>query len=144
MCVAVGIGCGRKEKPYYTSPENHISIYSQDNVQSEFLEGLGLEESGLDRLAHSAYRLLGLITYFTAGPKEARAWTVIKGSTAPNAAGVIHTDFERGFIKAEVIAYEDFVKYNGEQGCKEKGVLRVEGKDYIVKDGDVIHFRFNV
>ncbi|MBI5238509.1 MAG: redox-regulated ATPase YchF [Deltaproteobacteria bacterium] len=107
-----------------------------------FLEGLGIKESGLDRLASAAYKVLGLITFFTAGKKEVRAWTVHKGALAPQAAGVIHSDFERGFIRAEVIAYEDFVSYAGEAGCREKGLLRVEGKDYVVKDGDVMHFRF--
>ncbi len=112
--------------------------------RAEFLDGLGLEESGLDRLAHAAYSLLGLITFFTAGKKEVRAWTVRQGSKAPQAAGVIHSDFERGFIKAEVITYEDFIKYNGEAGCREKGLVRMEGKDYVVRDGDIMHFRFAV
>lgn len=112
--------------------------------RAEFLKGLGLEESGLDKLAHAAYALLGLITYFTAGKKEVRAWTVVNGSRAPQAAGVIHSDFERGFIRAEVISYEDFIKYGSEAACREKGVLRSEGKEYLVKDGDVMHFRFNV
>ena len=109
-----------------------------------FLEGLGIKESGLDRLAAAAYEVLGLITFFTAGKKEVRAWTVRKGALAPQAAGVIHSDFERGFIRAEVIAYEDFVSCAGEAGCREKGLLRVEGKDYVVKDGDIMHFRFGV
>ncbi|MBI5971176.1 MAG: redox-regulated ATPase YchF [Deltaproteobacteria bacterium] len=112
--------------------------------RGEFLKGLGLEESGLDKLAHAAYALLGLITYFTAGKKEVRAWTVVKGAKAPQAAGVIHSDFERGFIRAEVISYEDYIKYGTEAACREKGVLRSEGKEYVVKDGDVMHFRFNV
>ncbi len=112
--------------------------------RAEFLADLGLEEPGLNRVVHAGYRLLGLETYFTAGPKEARAWTIHKGATAPQAAGVIHSDFERGFIRAEVIAYEDFLAYKGEQGAKEAGKLRSEGKDYIVQDGDVVHFRFNV
>jgi len=112
--------------------------------KSEFLADLGLEESGLDRLIRTAYELLGLYTYFTAGVKEVRAWTVRKGSCAPAAAGVIHTDFEKGFIRAEVIAYDDFIACNGEAGAKEKGKLRLEGKEYVVKDGDVMHFRFNV
>jgi GTP-binding protein YchF len=110
----------------------------------EFLADLGLAESGLDRLIRSAYDLLGLYTYFTAGVKEVRAWTVRKGSCAPAAAGVIHTDFEKGFIRAEVIAYNDFITCNGEAGAKEKGRLRLEGKEYVVQDGDVMHFRFNV
>jgi GTP-binding protein YchF len=110
----------------------------------EFLNDLGLEQSGLDRLIRSAYALLGLFTYFTAGVKEVRAWTVTKGSRAPAAAGVIHTDFEKGFIRAEVTAYDDYVACGGESGAKEKGRLRLEGKDYVVQDGDVMHFRFNV
>ncbi|MBF0271762.1 MAG: redox-regulated ATPase YchF [Magnetococcales bacterium] len=109
-----------------------------------FLEDLGLEESGLDRMVHSAYHLLGLMTYFTAGPQEARAWTIPQGSTAYDAAGAIHTDFQRGFIRAEVIAYKDYIASGGELGAKEKGLLRVEGRDYLVVDGDVMHFRFNV
>jgi len=113
-----------------------------DDERAEFLDGLGLREAGLDRLAQASYRLLGLITFFTAGKQEVRAWTVREGSKAPQAAGVIHTDFERGFIKAEVIKYDDFIKYNGEAGCREKGLLRMEGKDYVVKDGDIMHFRF--
>jgi len=116
----------------------------EDEEKGEFLASMGLSEPGLDRVIHAGYRLLGLETYFTAGVKEVRAWTITRGVTAPQAAGVIHTDFERGFIRAEVIAYEDFIKYKGEQGAKEAGKLRVEGKEYIVKDGDVMHFRFNV
>lgn len=110
----------------------------------EFLEELGAKESGLENLIHKAFDLLGLQSYFTAGVKEVRAWTIRKGSTAPQAAGEIHTDFERGFIKADVIAYDDFVQNNGEAGAKEAGKMRMEGKDYIVKDGDVMHFKFNV
>ena len=112
--------------------------------RAEFLADLGLDEPGLNRVVRAGYRLLGLETYFTAGPKEARAWTIPKGATAPQAAGVIHSDFERGFIRAEVIGYRDFVACKGEQGAKEAGKLRSEGKDYIVQDGDVVHFRFNV
>ncbi len=112
--------------------------------RAEFMADLGLEEPGLNRVVRAGYRLLGLETYFTAGPKEARAWTIPAGATAPQAAGVIHSDFERGFIRAEVIAYDDFVVCKGEQGAKEAGKLRSEGKEYIVKDGDVVHFRFNV
>jgi GTP-binding protein YchF len=115
-----------------------------DDDKALFLEELGLTEPGLDRVVRAAYALLGLETYFTAGVKEVRAWTVRKGSTAPQAAGVIHTDFERGFIRAEVIGFEDFVANKGEQGSKEAGKMRLEGKEYIVKDGDVMHFRFNV
>jgi ribosome-binding ATPase len=110
----------------------------------EFLADLGLEEPGLNRVVRAGYKLLGLETYFTAGPKEVRAWTIPGGIKAPQAAGVIHTDFERGFIRAEVISYQDFVACKGEQGAKEAGRMRSEGKDYVVQDGDVIHFRFNV
>lgn len=115
-----------------------------DEDKMDFLQGMGLDEPGLNRVIRAGYSLLGLQTYFTAGVKEVRAWTVKVGATAPQAAGVIHTDFEKGFIRAEVTAYEDFVKYNGEQGAKEAGKLRLEGKEYIVQDGDVMHFRFNV
>ena len=115
-----------------------------DEDKKLFLDDLGMEEPGLNRVIRAAYALLGLQTYFTAGPKEVRAWTVRAGATAPQAAGVIHTDFERGFIRAEVAAYDDFVAHKGEQGAKEAGKLRLEGKDYVVRDGDVIHFRFNV
>jgi len=116
----------------------------EDADRAEFLESLGLHEPGLNRVIRAGYQLLGLQTYFTAGVKEVRAWTVRAGSTAPQAAGVIHTDFERGFIRAEVIAYEDFVRCKGEAGAREAGKLRLEGKDYIVREGDVMHFRFNV
>ena len=116
----------------------------EDDEKMEFLEELGMEEPGLNRVIRAGYSLLGLQTYFTAGPKEVRAWTIPIGATAPNAAGKIHTDFEKGFIRAEVVAYEDFVAGNGEQGAKEAGKWRLEGKDYIVQDGDLIHFRFNV
>jgi GTP-binding protein YchF len=115
-----------------------------DEEKGEFLADLGLDEPGLNRVIRAGYRLLGLQTYFTAGVKEVRAWTVPIGATAPEAAGAIHTDFERGFIRAEVIAYDDFVACGGEQGAKEAGKWRLEGKDYVVRDGDVIHFRFNV
>jgi GTP-binding protein YchF len=115
-----------------------------DSEKKAFLDELKLEEPGLDRLIHSTYKLLGLETYFTAGVKEVRAWTIHHGTSAPQAAGVIHTDFEKGFIRAEVISYEDFIQYKGEQGAKEAGKWRLEGKEYIVKDGDVMHFRFNV
>ena len=110
--------------------------------RAEFLSDLGLTETGLSQIIRAGYDLLHLITFFTAGPKEARAWTVEKGSKAPEAAGVIHTDFERGFIRAETIAYEDFLACNGEAGARDKGKLRSEGKDYVVADGDVMHFRF--
>ncbi|WP_159999148.1 redox-regulated ATPase YchF [Roseomonas sp. 18066] len=112
--------------------------------RGEFLEGLGLADSGLDRVIAAGYGLLGLVTYFTVGPKEARAWTIIKGMKGPQAAGVIHGDFERGFIAAETIAYDDYVALGGEQAAKEAGKMRVEGKEYVVKDGDILLFRFNV
>jgi len=112
--------------------------------KAEFLETLGMEEPGLNRVIRAGYQLLSLHTYFTAGVKEVRAWTIKIGATAPQAAGVIHTDFEKGFIRAETVSYNDFVQYNGEAGAKEAGKWRLEGKDYIVKDGDVMHFRFNV
>ena len=112
--------------------------------RSEFLAELGLTEPGLSRVIRAAYRLLGLQTFFTAGPKEVRAWTVRTGATAPQAAGVIHTDFERGFIRAEVIAFADYLAGKGEAGARDAGKLRLEGKDYIVQEGDVMHFRFNV
>ena len=115
-----------------------------DLERSEFLENLGLEEAGLDRVIRAGYKLLGLQQYFTAGPKEVRAWTIPVGATAPDAAGVIHTDFKKGFIRAEVISYEDFIVHGGEQRAKEAGKWRLEGKQYLVEDGDVVHFRFNV
>jgi ribosome-binding ATPase len=129
--------------PVSAAIESQIADMSDEDKQL-FLEDMGMEEPGLNRVIRAAYTLLGLQTYFTAGPKEVRAWTVRAGATAPQAAGVIHTDFERGFIRAEVAAYEDFVGCGGEQGAKEAGKLRLEGKDYAVRDGDVIHFRFNV
>jgi ribosome-binding ATPase YchF (GTP1/OBG family) len=112
--------------------------------RKEFLEDLGLEEPGVAKLIRAAYGLLNLQTYFTAGVKEVRAWTIKRGFTAPQAAGVIHTDFQKGFIRAEVIAYEDFVQLGSENAVKEAGKLKVEGKEYLVQDGDVMHFRFNV
>ncbi len=115
-----------------------------EGERAEFLAELGLEEPGLNRVIRGAYRLLGLQTYFTAGPKEVRAWTVRIGATAPQAAGVIHTDFERGFIRAEVIAFSDYIAGKGESGAREAGKLRLEGKEYVVQEGDVMHFRFNV
>ncbi len=115
-----------------------------DEGKGEFLQELGLTESGLDRMIHAGYKLLGLQTYFTAGVKEVRAWTITRGTKAPGAAGVIHTDFEKGFIRAEVIAFDDFIRSGGEAGAKEKGLMRLEGKEYIVADGDIMHFRFNV
>jgi len=115
-----------------------------DESKLEFLQEIGLEEPGLNRIIRAGYTLLNLHTYFTAGEKEVRAWTLHKGDTAPRAAAVIHTDFEKGFIRAEVIAYDDFIQYQGEQGAKDAGKWRLEGKEYIVQDGDVMHFRFNV
>ena len=115
-----------------------------DEERAEFLKEYGVKESGLDQIVHTGYHTLGLISYLTQGPKETRAWTIYSGDTAPKAAGVIHTDFERGFIRAQVMAYDDFVTKGGEAGCREAGLLRTEGKEYIVKDGDVIEFLFNV
>ena len=115
-----------------------------DEERAMFLDEMGMEEPGLDRVIRAGYALLGLQTYFTAGVKEVRAWTVKVGATAPEAAGVIHSDFQKGFIRAEVVAYDDFVSLGGEQGAKDAGKWRLEGKEYIVQDGDVIHFRFNV
>ncbi len=123
--------------------EAEIAELDKDE-KADFLAELGLQRSGLDRMIHTGYRLLGLITYFTAGPKEVRAWTVPDGCSAPQAAGVIHSDFEKGFIRAEVTAYEDYIASGGETGAREKGLLRLEGKNYRVVDGDVMHFRFNV
>jgi GTP-binding protein YchF len=129
--------------PVCAALEAEIADLEGDD-KAAFLADLGLAEPGLDRVIHAGYRLLGLETYFTAGPKEVRAWTIHHGDTAPKAAGVIHTDFEKGFIRAEVVAFADFVACNGEHGAKEHGRMRLEGKDYVVKDGDVMHFRFNV
>jgi len=134
---------GAQVVPVCAAIEAELAVM-EDEDRTEFLAEMGLEEPGLDRVVRAGYALLDLQTYFTAGVKEVRAWTVRVGATAPQAAGVIHTDFERGFIRAEVTAYDDFVAYNGEQGAKEAGKLRLEGKEYIVKDGDVMHFRFNV
>lgn len=152
---------GFKNNPFLTQVENIAAAEGSEVVaicakleediidmpeeeELEFLKDLGLTETGLNRLIHAGYHLLGLQTYFTAGVQEVRAWTVRKGATAPEAAGVIHTDFEKGFIRAEVIAYNDFVQFGGEHGAKEAGKWRLEGKEYIVHDGDVMHFRFNV
>jgi ribosome-binding ATPase len=123
--------------------ESEIAVLPREE-RTEFLAAVGLEETGLDRLIRAGYALLHLVTFFTAGPKEARAWTVFRGARAPQAAGVIHTDFERGFIRAETIGYEDYVTLGGEAGARDAGRLRLEGKDYVVADGDVIHFRFAV
>lgn len=124
--------------------ESEIAMLSDEAEKQEFLETLGLKETGLSQIIRSGYALLGLTTFFTIGPKEARAWTVRKGACAPEAAGVIHTDFEKGFIRAETIAYPDYVQHKGEQGAREFGKMRLEGKEYCVQDGDVLHFRFNV
>ncbi|MGB0682624.1 MAG: redox-regulated ATPase YchF [Magnetovibrionaceae bacterium] len=124
--------------------EEEVAQLDDPAEKAEFLEAIGLEETGLSRVIRAGYELLGLLTFFTAGPKEARAWTTIQGSTAPNCAGVIHTDFERGFICAETIAYDDFVELGGEAAAKDAGKMRQEGKTYLAKDGDVFHFRFNV
>lgn len=124
--------------------EEEISQLSSPEEKKEFLEAMGLSETGLDLIIRKGYSILELITFFTVGEKEAHAWTVKKGAKAPLAAGAIHTDFEKGFIRAEVISYEDFIKYNGEAGAKENGKMRLEGKEYITCDGDIMHFRFNV
>ncbi|MBQ0759309.1 MAG: redox-regulated ATPase YchF [Gammaproteobacteria bacterium] len=129
--------------PICNKLESEIAELDDDEKQ-EFLTDLGMEEAGLNRVIRAGYQLLGLQTYFTAGVKEVRAWTIPVGATAPQSAGVIHTDFEKGFIRAEVIAYNDYIQYKGEQGTKDAGKWRLEGKDYVVKDGDVVHFRFNV
>jgi GTP-binding protein YchF len=129
--------------PFSAKIEAELSELAGDE-RKEFLESLGIESAGLDRLIHAGYHLLGLQTYFTAGEQEVRAWTIHRGDTAPRAAGVIHTDFERGFIRAETVAYDEFVSNSGWKGAKEKGVARAEGKEYVVKDGDVMLFRFNV
>lgn len=129
--------------PVSAAIEAELSELGEEE-KTEFLADMGQEEPGLNRVIRAGYDLLNLQTYFTVGPKEVRAWTVRKNSTAPQAAGVIHTDFERGFIKAEVTAFDDYIKYKGEQGAKEAGRLRIEGKEYIMQDGDVVHFRFNV
>jgi hypothetical protein len=129
--------------PVCASLEAEIADLDGDDKKA-FLDDLGLSEPGLDRVIHAGYKLLGLQTYFTAGPKEVRAWTVPVGSTAPQAAGVIHTDFEKGFIRAETIAYDDYLRLKGEQGAKDAGKMRLEGKEYVLRDGDVMHFRFNV
>jgi GTP-binding protein YchF len=129
--------------PICAAIEAEIALLDEAD-RADFLADLGLEEPGLDRVIRSGYKLLGLQTYFTAGPKEVRAWTTPVGATAPKAAAEIHTDFEKGFIRAEVIAYDDYIAGNGEQGAKEAGRLRLEGKEYIVQEGDVLHFRFNV
>jgi GTP-binding protein YchF len=134
---------GSKVVPVCAAIEAEI-VQLDDEEKKEFLQDLGLEEPGLNRVVRAGYELLNLSTYFTAGVKEVRAWTIPVNATAPQSAGVIHSDFEKGFIRAEVIAYEDFVNYKGEQGAKDAGKWRLEGKEYKVQDGDVMHFRFNV
>jgi len=124
--------------------EAELARFSDDTERREYLAALGLPETGLERVIRAGYALLGLVTFLTAGPKEARAWTIVRGTKAPQAAGTIHTDFEKGFIRAETIAYADFVAYGGEQGAKDAGKMRLEGADYAVQDGDVMHFRFNL
>ena len=124
--------------------EAEVAQLADEQEKRDFLASLGLEEAGLARVIRAGYRLLDLITFFTVGPKETHAWTVAKGAKAPQAAGVIHTDFEKGFIRAETIAYDDFVAHGGEQGAKEAGKMRLEGAEYVVQDGDILHFRFNV
>ncbi|HQT02248.1 MAG TPA: redox-regulated ATPase YchF [Thiotrichales bacterium] len=140
---ARAVELGANVVPVCAAIEAEISQLDDDE-KSMFLAEMGLEEPGLNRIIRAGYELLGFQTYFTAGVKEVRAWTIPVGATAPQAAGVIHTDFERGFIRAEVMSYDDFVAYKGEAGCKEVGKLRLEGKEYLVKDGDIMHFRFNV
>ena len=127
-----------------TAIEAEIAELDSIAEQLLFLEEMGLQEPGVNHLINSTYKLLSLQTYFTAGEKEVRAWTIVKGTKAPKAAAVIHTDFEKGFIRAEVISYENFINYGSEQLCRDNGKLAIEGKDYIVNDGDIIHFRFNV
>ncbi|MCZ6855432.1 MAG: redox-regulated ATPase YchF [Gammaproteobacteria bacterium] len=134
---------GAEVVPICNKIEAEVAELEEDE-KAEFMEALGIDEPGLNRVIRAGYKLLGLQHYFTAGPKEARAWTIPMGTTAPEAAGVIHTDFEKGFIRAEVVAFRDYVDHRGEQGAKEAGKWRLEGKEYIVQDGDVMHFRFNV
>lgn len=161
MYVANVTEDGFQDNPFLTAVQNHAKSENapvvavcaaieaeiadlDDEDKGEFLADLGMDEPGLNRVIRAGYQLLGLQTYFTAGVKEVRAWTIRVGDTAPQAAGVIHTDFERGFIRAQTIAYDDFVAYKGEQGAKEAGKMRAEGKDYVVQDGDVLNFLFNV
>jgi len=138
----LGIGEGEEILPISAKLEADLVGFSEEEAQ-EYLKELGLKESGLNAVIRAAYRLLGLQTYFTAGPKEVRAWTIPVGAKAPKAAGVIHTDFEKGFIKAETTAFDDFISCGGETGAREKGKMRQEGKEYVVKDGDVMHFKFS-
>ena len=143
LVAARAVQDGAKTVVISAQIESEIAMLDPDE-RTEFLETLGLEEPGLNRLIREAYALLGLRTYFTAGPKESRAWTIPAGATGPQAAGVIHTDFEKGFIRAETIAFADYVRLNGEAGARDAGKLRAEGKEYVVQDGDVMNFRFNV
>lgn len=140
MAAAQGQGC----VVISAAIESEVALLDTDAEKAEFLETLGLAETGLTRIIREGYTLLDLITFFTSGPKESRAWTVWKGASAPNAAGEIHSDFEKGFIRAETIGYDDFIEFGGEQGAKDAGKMRLEGKEYIVQDGDVMLFRFNV
>jgi len=140
---ARAVGEGAEVVPVSAAIEEELSQLD-DEDRDTFLHDMGLEEPGLNRVIRAAYKLLGLQTYFTAGVKEVRAWTVKGGSTAPQAAAVIHTDFEKGFIRAETIGYDDFIRYRGESGARDAGRLRLEGKEYRVQEGDVLHFRFNV
>jgi len=141
--VALAAGEGAEVVAVCAAIEAEISLLDEVD-RAAFLADLGLAEPGLDRIIRAGYRLLGLLTFFTAGPKEVRAWTVRSGATAPQAAGVIHTDFERGFIRAETIAFDDYIQYQGETGAREAGRMRLEGKEYAVHEGDVMHFRFNI
>ena len=144
ICAAIG-GSGEQAEvvPFSAKIEAELAELPEGD-RAEFLASLGLESAGLDRLIQAGYHLLGLQTYFTAGEQEVRAWTIHRGDTAPKAAAVIHTDFERGFIRAETVAYADFVAHGGWKGAREKGAVRSEGKEYVVQDGDVMLFRFNV
>ena len=137
----IGIDDESKIIPISAKVEEELINFTKEEAMS-YLAELGLKETGLNELIKAAYKSLDLITYFTAGPQEVRAWTVKRNALAPEAAGVIHTDFQKGFIKAEVISFDDYINYKGEQGAKEKGLMRIEGKEYQVKDGDVMYFRF--
>jgi GTP-binding protein YchF len=141
--AAMAAGQGARHVVICAAIEAELSVLAEDEKR-EYLASIGLDEPGLNRVIREGHELLGLITYFTVGPKEARAWTVRKGAKAPEAAGVIHTDFERGFICGEVIACDDFIRLGGEQAAKEQGKMRLEGRDYVIQDGDICHFRFNV
>ena len=135
---------GAKSVVISAAIESEVAQLEDKAEQQEFLETLGLSETGLSKIIRAGYELLGLQTYFTAGPKEVRAWTFLKGSKAPQCSGIIHSDFERGFIRAETISYDDYIRLGGEQACKEAGKMRSEGKDYVVQDGDLLNFLFNV